>query len=462
MSSSNIPPTVSHCCFAHSTRCVAPSNPCSSPDTAAKRIVARYVPRPFAPALLSSCAHSTLTATPDASSSAPGASAAGSITFDGRESKCPETIKRVFASVGSEPGRIAYTFSSGIGFPEVRSEVDSNLSTTTCNFPPESFAISFNRATITSRPHPIPRFESVHEESVSRVPHPTSFPISTLIDFSSTDARVNRPAGRANILGCGFPVAGSAGSCGARRCAAAGMAPAKKTKNAMNAPDCTRCRSLRFIMMVLASLKGVGFERVILSHPGLQPPVLLMPPLMLTFFVYEQTPWRPLKRPRLELRGARGKHCCGPHPQRGNRHCHQQSRRRSGHPARRIARNQIPRDPLERPRARSLRPPGCHRPRRAPRRSDLPGRLHAPALSVFCRPVSQSHPEHPSFAAPVLPRPRIAAPAPRIRREIRRLHRPFRRRKSRRRPDHHPTHCPRPRRRHGSFALRKNSEHKAS
>jgi len=131
----------------------------------------------------------------------------------------------VFANFGSLPGRIAYTFSSGIGFPEVRSEVDSNLSTITCSFPPESFAISFNRPVIASRPHPIPCFASSHEESVSRVPHATSFPISARIDFSSTDARATLPAGRASIFGWGFPFAGSVGSRGATCCAIAGIVP---------------------------------------------------------------------------------------------------------------------------------------------------------------------------------------------------------------------------------------------
>src|SRR5260370_3866563 len=96
-------------------------------------------------------------------------------------------MKIVFPSLGSEPGRIAYTFSSGIGFEEVRSEVASNLSTITCSLPPELFAISLIRATIASRPHPIPRYESVHEESVSRVQHPTSCPITARLDLPSTD-----------------------------------------------------------------------------------------------------------------------------------------------------------------------------------------------------------------------------------------------------------------------------------
>src|SRR5712664_744600 len=49
-------------------------------------------------------------------------------------------------------------------------------------------------------------------------------------------------------------------------------------------------------------------------------------------------------------------------------------------------------------------------------------------------------------------------PGPRIRRKIRWLHRPFRRRKPRRRPHHFAGHGPRPGPRHGSYALRKNSQ----
>jgi len=83
-------------------------------------------------------------------------------------------MKTVFASFGSVPGKIAYTFSRCTAFGPVRSDFISNLSTTICNFPPDAFAISFNRATAKSRPHPTPRFGSVHDESVSRVPQLTS------------------------------------------------------------------------------------------------------------------------------------------------------------------------------------------------------------------------------------------------------------------------------------------------
>jgi hypothetical protein len=60
------------------------------------------------------------------------------------------------------------------------------LSTTTCNFPPVEALIASKRALMRSRAHPIPRFGSSHEESVSRVPHPTNSEISNRIPFSST------------------------------------------------------------------------------------------------------------------------------------------------------------------------------------------------------------------------------------------------------------------------------------
>src|SRR2546429_3516482 len=114
--------------------------------------------------------------------------------------------------------------SRGIGLPEVRSEVDSNLSTTTCSFPPESFAISFNRATIASRPQPIPRLGSLQEESVNRVPQLTKLWISVRIDFSSMLCRRIALAGRGKLFTWGLPGGGSAGSRGGACCAKASPA----------------------------------------------------------------------------------------------------------------------------------------------------------------------------------------------------------------------------------------------
>src|SRR5262249_56111365 len=108
-----LPPFVYPFSLTHSPRSPPPRNPCSPPKPAANRIVARRPLLPLAASLLNPRAHSTLTAVPDASSSAPGASAFGSMTSDGRESKCPDTTKTVFAITGSAPGKIAYTFCKG-------------------------------------------------------------------------------------------------------------------------------------------------------------------------------------------------------------------------------------------------------------------------------------------------------------------------------------------------------------
>src|SRR5947207_10578425 len=158
-----------------------------------------------------------------------------------------------------------------MGFKEVRSELDSNLSTTTCNLAPESLAIWLNRATMTSRPQPIPRFESVHEERVSLVPHATRLPISARIDFSSTAGRATAPAGRANSFGCGLPCAGSAGSRGAARCATVGIALRARAKNtnAIEVPKCSR-RFIPLIMLISSPIDVALSEFGILAQLGLQ------------------------------------------------------------------------------------------------------------------------------------------------------------------------------------------------
>jgi len=80
MSLSSMPPTAYPCCLTHSSILALPSNPCSSPEIAANRSVARKGSFPPVPVRLNNLAHSMLTATPEASSSAPGASRLGSIT----------------------------------------------------------------------------------------------------------------------------------------------------------------------------------------------------------------------------------------------------------------------------------------------------------------------------------------------------------------------------------------------
>ena len=145
---------------------------------------------------------------PDASSSAPGASASGSITEEGIESKCPETRKTVFASFGSLPGRNASTFSRRAGLSFVRGAVASKRSTATDNFPPDARAISVRRATILSRPHPMPRLESSQDESEWRVPQAASSSTVARSAFSSTEWRGIAPPGGGRLLPAGFPAGG--------------------------------------------------------------------------------------------------------------------------------------------------------------------------------------------------------------------------------------------------------------
>src|SRR5260370_29323493 len=76
-------------------------------------------------------------------------------------------------------------------------------------------------------------------------------------------------------------------------------------------------------------------------------PVLPIPPLMLTFSVYEQADWRALKRPRLEFRGARGKRRGGKKSQRGDRPRHQQTRGGARHPPRASTWNQNARESFQ-------------------------------------------------------------------------------------------------------------------
>src|SRR6266850_1983615 len=92
---------------------------------------------------------------------------------------------------------------------------------------------------------------------------------------------------------------------------------------------------------------------------------------MLTFSVYEEAHRRALKRPRLEFRGAGGQR---------------------------------------------------RRPERAQSGPDLPSRVHAFAIALFCGGVSQSYSEYSPVAAAVVSWPGIAAPGARIRRKICRLH----------------------------------------
>jgi len=112
--------------------------------------------------------------TPDPSSSAPGASASHPSRPKAVNRKCLKTIK-ILWRVLDPFRRMAYTFIERHRFSARPLSVISNLSTTTCNFPPVSLPDRGHPSGDISRAHPIPRFGSLHDESVNRVPHPTKF-----------------------------------------------------------------------------------------------------------------------------------------------------------------------------------------------------------------------------------------------------------------------------------------------
>ena len=74
-------------------------------------------------------------------------------------------------------------------------------------------------------------------------------------------------------------------------------------------------------------------------------------------------------------------------------------------------------DSVEGQAARGARSRGGRRAARAPGRSRLPRRIHAPAVAVVCAAVSQSHPQHSSVAAAGVSRTRRAEAGLRLRRE---------------------------------------------
>ena len=99
-------------------------------------------------------------------------------------------------------------------------------------------------------------------------------------------------------------------------------------------------------------------------------------------------------------------------------------------------------------RARNLRPHGGRGAERGAGRPGVPGRIHAPALALFRRGVSGRILKF-TLAAALFSGTRGPAPGARIRREIQRLHRAFRGRKSRRRPHRRAGHRSCRARRHG-------------
>ena len=154
--------------FALSLMYVEPSNPCSSPLTATKIIVAGKE------CLLIILAHSITAAVPLPSSSAPGASLTRSITLVRILSRWPLIIK-MRLSFGSVPFNVAITFPS-----------NNNVSTlllSGCNVvvsiiaesrPLDCFANSLKRFNTHALAAPIPRLVFVCVLNVFRVPKATN------------------------------------------------------------------------------------------------------------------------------------------------------------------------------------------------------------------------------------------------------------------------------------------------
>src|SRR6267142_4057579 len=173
-----------------------------------------------------------------------------------------------------------------------------------------------------------------------------------------------------------------------------------------------------------AVLSSLDFQLSTIDFQRLR--VLMIRTVMLTFCVYEEAHRRALKRPRLEFRSSRRERGCRANSERGNRHCNQQSRRGARHPACRIPRHSNARDSVERFGARGIRPASRRCLERAQSRFDLPCRIHAIVVAVFCGGVPESYSEHSPVAVAIVSRIGVAAPGARIRRKVRRLYRAFR------------------------------------
>ncbi len=158
--------------LAVSARSVPPHNPCSSPDSAAKTMVARC----FSFAI--SRAASITSATPEPSSLAPGASLVASITSVTRLSIWPATMR---TSSLRSPGRMPST-SSITTPPGARGPVKLRDGRSTVR---PSF---LNSLATQLRAAPMPRLGSVADDKVWRVPNDTSL---------STEAR--RCAGSGDV-----------------------------------------------------------------------------------------------------------------------------------------------------------------------------------------------------------------------------------------------------------------------
>src|SRR5581483_9718358 len=172
--------------MAYCAMILPPYKPCSSPESAEYTRVAANL------YLLSARAASISAETPDASSSAPGASPVASIT--------------------SEP------------FFGVRSPVNTFDGVTTSRQPPQSLEISSNLDFTQRRAAPIPRAFAFVSDSVLRVPKPTSAASMSCNDFAETACVMARNSGC--VLDGGGLEAGASASAASDRASAATAAVA--------------------------------------------------------------------------------------------------------------------------------------------------------------------------------------------------------------------------------------------
>src|SRR5581483_4706892 len=160
---------------------------CSSPESAEYTRVAANL------YFLSARAASISAETPDASSSAPGASPVASITSERRESRCP--VITITRSGSVCPRWIATTSITSTPFFGVRSPVNTFDGVTTSRQPPQSLEISSNLDFTQRRAAPIPRAFAFVSDSVLRVPKPTSAASMSCNDFAETACVMARNSG---------------------------------------------------------------------------------------------------------------------------------------------------------------------------------------------------------------------------------------------------------------------------
>src|SRR5580765_5677206 len=169
MSLENIPATFVPAALSRDAKFTEPNVPCSSPEKTAKTIVASKWRVDM------TRANSRTAATPEPSSSAPGASDVPFRTSVTRESRWPLTTYVRPADSVCEPCNVAITLVIVVGVGIRGPAGWTNDCFSTVIRPPEAAAYCWSWSYTHSVDAPIPRFGSVCDESVWRVPNETSF-----------------------------------------------------------------------------------------------------------------------------------------------------------------------------------------------------------------------------------------------------------------------------------------------